>query len=258
MENDSGNLINYKEEIIINNSYQVDYEGQNYENNISFKNWRESNLKKFGKDAKLFKCIKDKIFFYASNNEYSSFPYYVCKCPICNKSICYYCQRYVNKLQLYRYCCLKRMLKLIFLHSGLMFINKNEYINLYNQRQSNQNDNDADINFNKDLKMIIFLLIPGFNLIFFIGLIQHSFLGVLSIKYNNNEEKFYTYEELYKNHIDLVEIINILSVFTLGITLLIIDIYFILLILLLSIPFKFYPIRYIWGVIHAFDNEVTF
>lgn len=118
MENDFGNLINEKEKIIISNSFQVDYEGLNYENNNSFKNWRESNLKKYWKDAKLFKCIKDNIFFYVSNHEFSSFPYYVCKCSICNKSICYYCQIYVNKLQLYRYCCLKRMLKLIFLRKG--------------------------------------------------------------------------------------------------------------------------------------------
>lgn len=91
----------------------------------------------------------------------------------------------------------------------------------------------------------------------FIGFIQHSFLAVLSIKYNNNEEIF-SYEDLYNNHMDLIEIIDIVSVFTLGITLLIFDIYFLLLILLLSIPFKFYPNKYIWGSIHAFDNSVIF
>ena len=75
-----------------NNKFEIfrpEYENQKIKNNQNFINWENSIFKKYGNDAKLFKCTKDKIYFYTSNKDCMDYPFYACRCPECNYFVCY-------------------------------------------------------------------------------------------------------------------------------------------------------------------------
>ena len=83
MENDES-----KNEILLNNNignstnfFQLEHRDQNIENNNKFLNWKKLMITKFGKNGKLFKCEKDNIYFYISNNDFKDFPYFKSSCP---------------------------------------------------------------------------------------------------------------------------------------------------------------------------------
>ena len=64
MENDENikdNNIIDNSELILKNGFQLDYPGQSL-NNSKFINWKTDMFKKYGKDAKLFKCKNENIF----------------------------------------------------------------------------------------------------------------------------------------------------------------------------------------------------
>ena len=89
MENESNMINNFY--MIKDNIFMPEYENQNIYNIQAFKNWQNSNFKKYGKDVKLFYCLYNKIYFYVSDNECQKYPYYRVKCPKCNYYICYCC-----------------------------------------------------------------------------------------------------------------------------------------------------------------------
>ena len=62
MENESNLINNF--DMIEENTFMPEYENQNIYNTQAFKNWQNSNFKKYGKEAKLFHCIYNKIYFY--------------------------------------------------------------------------------------------------------------------------------------------------------------------------------------------------
>ena len=91
MENDENikdNNIIDNSELILKNGFKLDYVGQSL-NNSKFINWKADMYKKFGKDAKLFKCKNENILFYVSKKECES-QLYPCKCPSYHESICYF------------------------------------------------------------------------------------------------------------------------------------------------------------------------
>ena len=90
MENNNFNENNLLEK---ENIFIHDYFNQKIQNNNKFKIWENLMLKKYGNNARLFKCIVDKIYFYISNEDCMEYPYYSSHFPICNNVICYYCLR---------------------------------------------------------------------------------------------------------------------------------------------------------------------
>jgi len=90
---------------------------------MKFKLWKELMLKKYGKDAKLFRCIQDKILFYSSYDENINDSIYLHRCPICKKSICHFCSIIVTFDD--DMCCYKRStISLVVILSTIFF----EYI----------------------------------------------------------------------------------------------------------------------------------
>ena len=122
MENEGNeNIINLNEEFEQNIIFNLDYPEQNITNNKKYKLWKESILKIYGDDAKLFRCINDKIIFYSSNDNNIEDSIYLCKCPICKKIICYFCSRIdiLNNM-----CCYKRSIYDLYFKNGFSFIKK--------------------------------------------------------------------------------------------------------------------------------------
>ena len=137
------------------NAFQLEYADQKLnEDNIVFRRWHDKMIEKFGRNAKLFKCIKDNIYFYASNEDCKNYPFYQSRCPCCNNPICYFCHRYVKDSYGNGLCCLSRKFFCFFLQDGLRLINQIDPDNDYPQDY---------------YKFLTFFLIPGLNLLFFMS-----------------------------------------------------------------------------------------
>ena len=61
--------------------FNIDYENQNIENNINFKQWKESIINKHQGKGNVYKCPFEKHYFYGEEKEYSIL------CPSCHKKI---------------------------------------------------------------------------------------------------------------------------------------------------------------------------
>ena len=96
-------------------------------------------------------------------------------------------------------------------------------------------------------------VIPVISLLNLITQIQGIFYYKLKYKKGNSNKKF---EEYFKHSkfYDYIFLINIGIAFSLVIPLFLIHIYFILFLLLISIPFKFIPLKYFLGMHYATVN----
>ena len=218
--------INLKNDLYFDYIYNLDYAGQNLDNNKGFENWKKTILNKFGNDVKLFRCNEDKILFYTKYEQYISYPGYFVKCPICKKYICYFCCYSSHQITYIR-CCLKRSISI------MLFIDGNKYINKSN---------------NKYPSNYIEYLIPGFNLVnifFKINNILFCNVGTKKSKINNNgilkiSDKIEN--EIYIRLIYLIPFLLFIPFFVL-------NAYFIIFLFFISIIFKYYPLKYYYGII---------
>ena len=215
-----------------NKIFNFDYENQKLNDNIAFREWKESIITKYGKDSKIVKCLEDKIFFFIKYIDINEKDNYLIKCPICKKYICYYCSfnynfnYYPNPIE-EKFCCFKREVSTC-IYKASKFIKDDEEI-------------DCDY---------ILILIPWLNFLFIIFIIFHFIfsIGIKTSKQNKNEYDEYLKKNIFKDNTYAHSIVVSTS-FLLSIPLIVFDIYFILLLIIISIPFKFYPIKYLIGLL---------
>lgn len=231
MEVDKENLIGLSKETNLD-VFKYNYEGQILTNNQDFDKFTQNMKNKIGINAKLFNCKKDKVYFY---HDYSIFPYYEARCPICNKSICYFC---LNTNEYYfDECCLIKKVYYMFTVDGYIFFDSSPIKYDYKHKFK---DN------------LIFALIPFINMVYTIGGIKYAIFYKLKTKrkYPNNE--FLTYQQLIgKRHLTLMKIVgysDIISSIILSLCFIFINAYFIIFMLIISFPFKFYPIKFLFGI----------
>ena len=220
MENENNQIncnLNEKIEINENKIFNLDYENQNLDNNINYLKWKDSIIKEYGNKTKLFKCKKCKILFYSTNEEIIKTSYYTNTCPKCKKHICYFCFNYSENK--YLYCCKRRVINILFFISGPNYIKDNDKIDCDN----------------------ILFLIPIINII---GL---SFCAnnILFLSMTTSSSK---YDPLYEYMTFLIPLVLFIPYFF-------IDIYHIIFIFLISIPFKFVPLKYYNGI---FDSKFKY
>ena len=223
------------------NAFQLEYAGQKLnEDNIVFRRWHDKMIEKFGRKAKLFKCIKDNIYFYASNEDCKSYPFYQSRCPCCNNPICYYCHRYNKDSYGNGLCCLSRKFYCFFFQDGLRLINPIAPDHDYPQ--------DYD-------QSLTYFLIPGLNLLFFMATMHTELFYKLSLSNDLGHNGYLrNYEDRYKNNYTTLQIlVGIDIAFSLVLTFcyLLLNIYFIIILLIISIPFKFYPMKYYMGIAYG-------
>ena len=235
-ENDNIDLIHYYDDKQSNNIYKLEYEGQKLNNdNIVFLKWKRSMQKIYGENAQLFYCLKDKIY-----DECKKYPVYQSCCPICNQLICYYCHIYEKDyFNENGTCCLRRKIKCIFNQECYRYINP-----IYNE-----------INIIKFKQAFISFIIPVISLLTLIAQSQGIYFYKLIIKHENKEhtkknERYYQHLKSYNN----VVFINMGIALILVIPLFLIHIYFIIFILLISLPFQLIPLKYVLGIHYATVN----
>jgi len=222
---------NFGEQIL--DTFKEEYEGQNLSINDEFQKFKQSMLEKYGNKAKLFKCKEDKSYFYSEYHNYKV------QCPLCKKTRCYFCQSSRKD------CCILKRLYCMFKEDGFAFIGQ-----------------DGNI-INKDnLKShLIYFFIPCLNVLSFIAGLHAGLFYKLRTKKEYNifyHLDYVDYEHRYKGIIDghfnifpLLILIDAGTAIILSILLAFIGIYFTLLLIFISLPFKFYPIIYICGIIDS-------
>lgn len=237
MENEKEiNILDNNNQISSKSIFKLDYLEQNLDNNAEFHNWQSENIAFLGKKAKLFKCIKDKIYFYTSYQKIKKYPFYISNCPLCNIPICYFCSRYSKND--YPDCCLPMRLYCMFRQDGFQFIDP-----IGNQHRE----------YNRYKEILILFCIPVLNFLYFCAFIFSSLFYKLSVKNCEFKEDGYLkkYEAKLKEqrYFDLIIIINGAMCIILAISFSLIFNFFILLLLIISIPFKQYPMKYFCGVL---------
>ena len=217
--------------------FKLDYGSQNYENNSEFKKFQNSMHNKYGKKIKLFKCIKDKILFY---HDCSNYPFYEAKCPCCSKSICYFCSCSNSYPQ--QNCCIKKRVYYLFKVNGLLFFDS--YPGHFEYRRPEFKES------------LLYAIVPFVNLLYFIGCI-HALL-FHRMRYKNDKKFDYNDYNGLMTGIDKNSyyyltfcIFEIICSIFIAITLFVLNLYFTIIIIIISIPFKFYPMKYLFAIHHS-------
>ena len=232
MENERNeNTINLKDNI-----FNLEYSEQNISNNKKYKKWEESMLKIYGNDAKLFKCIQDKILFFTTYDDCINYPAYKCKCPKCGNIICHFCSS-IDTLNVI--CCYKRLIYNILFHNGLSFIKKV--------------DRNEDIQLISNDYTILLILIPGLNLCatnyIYVDITLFSLITNTIAYDDKGNRETYLYKFQKSCFSSIIIYLFAFSFFLNSISFFILNFYFIIFLILISIPFKFYPLKYYFGLI---------
>ena len=183
--------------------------------------WKQLILKNNNnKHLKLFKCPKDKIIFFDDyyENNYLGF------CPICKKYICYYCLYSYNIKNHKVICCLKRLINVVLFVNGPKFKREKNICGI----------------------LSILLLIPGINILLigiFLAIIMDENVAKENLKKENILEP-----SLISARVAFLELF---ALFALVICYFLLSTYFVLGLILISLPFKLIPLKYYFGIIDA-------
>ena len=238
MENENIERLNENNKLNSQNIFKLDYKGQSLKGNIKFEEWKKEMLNIYGNDAKLFKCKRDYIYFYCSNQDCKTLPFYESVCPICHYRICYFCSKCSKYDYTHGECCIIRRIYCMIFQDGFTYINGSA---------------DEEYNFKEN---IIFLC-PIIGFMYFAALFSIAFFYKLKVKDKNvNEEYYGIYEDEIKDSennfckFETIVGLNIGLTFVLSFTFLILDIYFKILFILISLIFKGYPFKFYFGILY--------
>lgn len=181
MENEEKNIGLIQDNNIdpyLSNIFKPNYENQKLDDNIDFQNWKSSMINKYGEKGKIYKCMKDKVLFYNSYEEGYRYNVNEGLCPLCKKRYCYFCSKMCSDYN----CCLKKKL-----------------IDMYNEGKKFSNKQIGELG-EYEFAAFECFLIPGFNIIFFIGIIFNISYYKLIKEFDKDYP--YAYETfLHKNNL---------------------------------------------------------
>ena len=222
MENDINSNLTKNE---LENIFKLDYENQKLENNIEYEKWKDSIKNNYGNDVIIFRCLEDNILFSNENNNSNSF--YFIKCPICNNFTCSYCSYSSKYEDEHIMCCFKRVISTIFKYKASKYVEKEYKKNCEN----------------------IIILIPGCNFYIIYFNICVVILCYLASKESKQKKEKFKIHDFFssKNFLSIFVLIGLLLV----IPFFILNIIVIIFIILISIPFQFYPIKFLAGIFHS-------
>lgn len=235
MENEKESKLIEVNNLQSKNVFKLEYKGQSLKGNQNFIDFENKMKKDLGTNAKLFKCIYDNIYFFASNEESKTLPYYKAICPLCNRSICYFCSRFTRDKFDHGACCVQRRTYCMLFQDIYGVINPKF-----------KKDGDYSWQFK-------IFFIPIIHFMYFVALFSVAFFYKLSVK-NSKEDDGYLgiYENAIKgSHRKFFTIIgfNVAFAFFLSIPFFISETLIKILFLLISLPFKNYPLKLYFGIL---------
>ena len=221
-------------------AFAISYTGQRLDNNPNFLKWKTEMFQKYGDDAKLFKCLIDNVIFCGSLDDYKTFPYYLCNCPICQTPTCYFCSKFCEDNYRNGNCCLKRRIRCMIIQDGLVYIKP-----VGRAEQYPPNFSSA----------LIYLYFPVLNFLFLIFFFHLSFFFGMIRKDAENNKNRPSYNEVYETYLREHKIFKIISVINIafGIILTIPLIFpyycFVIILSFISVLFNLYPVFYYIGFV---------
>ena len=217
--------------IDINEYFKLDFPNENIKGNRKFEEFKQRKLNELGKDAKLFYCKKDSIYFYVSKAECKELPLYFKKCQLCNNYVCYFCGRNTPNKKDSEKCCVQLVLYYKFFYDGFKYF-------------KGIDDIDRKQTF---YRVLIVELIPAFGLM--ANIISIYFLLFSQLLLNaqkRNVKIIMSYEHFLKNSDNLFFVFFLYSI-VMTICYAMYDIYFKAILLIISLFTKFYPLKYFIG-----------
>ena len=215
------------------NIFRLEYKDQNIYNTPAFKNWQNSQFRKYGENAKLFQCLDDNIYFYVSKKEYMKY-YYEARCPICTHYICYFCL--LGKSERYFDCCLYKRFFICF------NVGHNNFNSVTGPLDAICRCCDDDSN----CWIALLYMIPFLNMIFIIGSISSRLFYTRRSKYINDNDYMYHLEHI----VLLVIIIHLMFAIAISLPFILYNICIVLFIWIISIPFELAPVKYFANVVN--------
>ena len=158
------------------------------------------------------------IFWRLYENNYLGF------CPICKKYICYNCQFYYKNKICNAICCFKRLVNVILFVNGPKFTRRDNICSL----------------------LSILLLIPGINILIF-GFFLTMIMDENIVKENLKKENVFEPSWISGCAIYL----EFFTIIALIICYFLLSVYFLLGLILISLPFKLIPLKYHSGIMDA-------
>ena len=223
---------------IFQNVFKLDYAQQNIINNKQFENWKSEIKTQYDESIRLYKCNKDNIYFYAKIH--NSLDEYLAKCPECNEYICCFCSRVIKEKYLYytfidKYCCLKRLIYYIF---------NREKDTEKDMKKEAKNGKEGKGDFPICIYIVMYIgyIIPIINNFFFI---LFFILNLFCLR-NPTSKEYLNYKDFLEdnNFIYITMSIIILGFsITMAIPYAIFSLTYIIILFLISIPFKMRPLN---------------
>ena len=232
---------NYENLVVMNDYFQLDFAEQTIKGNRKFEEFKKQRLNKLGKDAKLFHCTNDNIYFYISKKECeiddNNNHCYCKQCSLCKNYICYFCERIGQGKPYKGNCCILSRLYYLFFVNGPRE-GKKDFSRIYLEETNH---------------FIVFIIL---NLIPFTKYFVNSFSIFLSLfgglHLKDKKWKNYTYVDYIcgeeEPFIVFSHIILLSTALALSICYTVISLYLNIIILIISVFSKFYPIKYLFGV----------
>ena len=196
----------------------------------------------YGDNARLFKCVTDNILFYTSDEDCKNYPLFKSTCPCCKGDVCYYCHRRSKDSYGNGTCCLNRKVYCFFFQDGLRLINPIGVENDYKPKFEN---------------LLTYFFIPGWNLLWFMAEMHIALFYKLSLKnYHPKKSTIYlpNYEDRYNKiylTLQILVVIDIAFSIILTVSYILLNLYFIITLTIISLPFKLYPMKYYMGIAYG-------
>ena len=218
------------------NIFKLDFKGQSLKSNKKFGEWKEKMKLKNDKNAILYYCKNDNLYFYGTLTYYGS------ECPLCKDNICYFCLRNTNIC--FDCCPLGRVYRILS-YDALFFIKENDQNYEYDY---GDNYNFCDV-FSK-------FILPFYTFIYLAGIISNNLYHSLFYPREKDPERVYYFRD--NNQATFINIIiNALMALILSIIFFIHDIYFKFLLLFFSLFPKHYPIKYYLRILKMGMEQFT-
>jgi len=236
MENDSSSR-KTENLICINKYFKLDFPGQTIKGNKNFKEFKNLKLKELGKDAKLFHCKRDNIYFYVTKAECKKGRLYLKQCPLCYNYICYFCERKTKKQIddfLVGDCCVKSKIYNLLFYSG-----------------------PGNLGSDYETYIWILTLIPLVNLFILISILPNLLFFRMKTKNKNSPDNLEDFDEqktylelLQQNgHFNLILPLFFLTYILYDFCFFIIFYCITIFVYIIGLFTKFYPIKYLFGII---------
>ena len=206
--------------------FKILYPDQNYKKSIEYQKWKKSITEVIGQNTIEMFCFLDKLIIIKKKEDINQ----ELKCPICKGNF-YICQN-CKKVEKDKICCTKTLIKKYLANEELY-----KFMNLKNKEDKNE-----------FIIYFIVMLIPYISTVFIFFYLLYIFYAGLS------RNGIRIADAIWDGRISFISYIIMCGfIFLISLVYAITQLIFYVIILIFSIPFNLYPIRFLFGLLETSD-----